>query len=49
MHELELEQADVAEIDNCDQDYLQELKSEIAEQECVSSITTVTEGFSSIF
>lgn len=32
MQELEKEQAEVAEIEACDQDYLNELKSEIAEQ-----------------
>jgi hypothetical protein len=31
--ELELEEADVAEIENCDQEYLSELKAEITEQE----------------
>lgn len=33
MRELEQEQADVAEIETCDQDYLSELKTEITEQE----------------
>lgn len=32
MKELEKEQAEVAEIEACDQDYLNELKAEIAEQ-----------------
>nr|GAT43645.1 predicted protein [Mycena chlorophos] len=33
MRELEQEQAEVAEIENCDQDYLNELKASIAEQD----------------
>jgi kinetochore protein Spc7/SPC105 len=33
--ELDQEQADVAEIEGCDQEYLNELKAEIAEQEYV--------------
>jgi kinetochore protein Spc7/SPC105 len=32
MRELEQQQAEVAEIENCDQDYLNELKASIAEQ-----------------
>jgi kinetochore protein Spc7/SPC105 len=35
MQELEREQAEVAEIENCDQDYLKELKTSIAEQKFV--------------
>lgn len=34
MAELEQEQADVAEIENSDQDYLSELKATITEQRC---------------
>jgi hypothetical protein len=33
IQELEQEQADVTEIESCDQDYLKELKAEITEQE----------------
>ena len=33
--ELRQEEADVAELQNSDKDYLNELKSSIAEQECV--------------
>jgi kinetochore protein Spc7/SPC105 len=32
MQELELEQAEIREIESCDQDYLNELKASIAEQ-----------------
>jgi len=32
MHELEMEQAEIREIESCDQDYLNELKATIAEQ-----------------
>lgn len=35
MRQLEKEQAEVADIEQCDQDYLNELKSSIAEQEWV--------------
>jgi kinetochore protein Spc7/SPC105 len=35
MRELEQEEAEVAEIENCDQDYLKELKTSIAEQRFV--------------
>lgn len=37
MKELEQEQADVADIENCDQEYLNDLKASIAEQEYVNS------------
>lgn len=38
MRELEQQQAEVAEIENSDQDYLNELKASIAEQKCVRLI-----------
>jgi hypothetical protein len=37
MHELAEEQAVVAEIENCDQDYLEELKAAIAKQKCAAT------------
>lgn len=40
--ELEKEQAEVAEIEACDQDYLNELKTSIAEQKCVVSSNFLT-------
>lgn len=39
IRELEQEQAEVAEIEGSDQDYLNELKATIAEQKCVRSRT----------
>jgi hypothetical protein len=39
MRELEQEEAEVAEIENCDQDYLKELKASIAEQKYVASLS----------
>ena len=42
MLELEQEQADVSEIENCDQDYLNELKTSIAEQKLVNILAVVS-------
>ena len=42
MEELEREQADVAELEACDQDYLNELKDSIAEQRCAHCLISGT-------
>ena len=44
MEELEREQADVAELEACDQDYLNELKGSIAEQRCPYCLISGTNG-----
>jgi hypothetical protein len=42
MLELEQERADVSEIENCNRDYLNELKTSIAEQKFVDILATIS-------